>query len=160
MGNFANGPWVVYQVKPEIAANAEYQGHNHPPSKEDVAHRIQLLALNSEHKNKIEEGVRFGHKISTVMDTLRGTWPDMTFQYRHVFKEFQTAHSRKKQQTIDLSGFNEAAYLLKLLGERDKNQPRWYIAYDTDSERRLTYIFWMSPLQRELCHRYVLEQTQ
>ena len=155
---FANGPWAVHQVKSETAANAECQGHNHPLSKEDVAHSIQLLALNTEHKKKIEEGVRLGHKISTVMDTLRGTWPDMTFEYRRVFKEFQKAHSHKKQQTLDLSGFSEAADLLKLLGERDKNQPGWYIAYDMDSQRRLTHVFWMSPLQRELYHRYVLEQ--
>ncbi|KAK5816571.1 hypothetical protein F5H01DRAFT_320591 [Linnemannia elongata] len=70
---FANGLWVVHQVKLETAANAEYQGHNHSPSKEDVAHSIRLLGLNSEHKNKIEKEVRSGHKISTVADTLRGT---------------------------------------------------------------------------------------
>ncbi|KAG0069152.1 hypothetical protein BGZ90_000303 [Linnemannia elongata] len=69
----ANGLWVVHLVKSETAANAEYQGHNHRPSKEDVAHSIRLLALNSERKNKIEMGVRPGHKVSTLADTLRGT---------------------------------------------------------------------------------------
>ncbi|KAF8925238.1 hypothetical protein BGZ47_003419, partial [Haplosporangium gracile] len=120
MDKFADDPWVVHQIKPGTAASVKHQGHNYPLSKEDVAHSIQLLALDSEHKNNIEEGALLGHKISTVMDTLRETWPDMTFEYRSAFKEFQKAQYHKKQQTLDLSGFSEAADLLKLLGERER----------------------------------------
>jgi hypothetical protein len=70
----------------------------------------------------------------------------MAFEYRLVFKEFHMARSHKKQQTLDLSGFSEATDLLKLQDEREKNQPVWYIAHDMDSQRRLTHVFWMSPL--------------
>jgi hypothetical protein len=146
----------VHQIKPGTIAYAEHQGHNHPLSKEDVTYSIQSLALKSEHKQKIEEGVRLKHKMPTILDTLRGTWPSMTFEYRRVFKEFQKAQSLQKRLTLDPSGFSEAADLLKLLGERDSNQPGWYIAYDMDSQRRLTHVFWMSPLQRKLYHRCVL----
>jgi len=97
--NVANGPWVVHQVKSETAANAKCQGHNHPLTKEGMAYSIQLLVSNSERVSKIEEGVHLGHKISTAMDMHRRTWPDMTFECRRGFKEFQKAYSHKKQET-------------------------------------------------------------
>lgn len=136
-------------------AEPEHKGHNHPLLEEDVNHSTQKLALTKEQKEKIAECAHLKFNIKNTLSTLRDTWPDKKFEYVRVHTAFQKAKEEIRKTTLKLSGFSEAADMLKLLQDKAEEDPGWYFANETDNQRRLTRIFWMSPSQRALYFRYV-----
>ena len=79
---------------------------------------------------------------------------------RRVHAAFQNAKEETRKTTLKLSGFREAADMLKLVRDKAEEDPGWYIANETDNQRRLTRIFWMSPSQRALNLQYVWEKNR
>lgn len=156
----ADGPWTVEEVVTHPGAEPEHKGHNHPLLEEDVNHSTQKLALTKEQKEKITERARLKFNIKNTISTLRDPWPDNKFEYGRVHTVFQNAKEETRKTTLQLSGFSEAANILKLLQDKAEEDPEWYFANETDNQRRLTRIFWMSPSQRALYFRYVWEKNR
>ncbi|KAF8927853.1 hypothetical protein BGZ47_001917 [Haplosporangium gracile] len=117
-------------------------------------HSAQKLALTKEQKEKITECVRLKFTIKNTLSALCDAWPDKKFEYGRVHMAFQKAKEETRKTTLKLSGFSEAADTLKLLQDKAEENPGWYFGNETDNQRRLTCISWMSPFQRALCLRY------
>ncbi|CAB4493127.1 unnamed protein product [Rhizophagus irregularis] len=59
----------------------------------------------------------------------------------------------------DLSNvIHDAFRLLKILIEHKSNDPRWFIDFQLDQDKRLTQLFWMSMSQITLCHNNIIKR--
>ncbi|KAG0273512.1 hypothetical protein BGZ97_010689, partial [Linnemannia gamsii] len=74
-------------------------------------------------KEKITECARLKFNIKDTLITLRDAWPDKKFEYGRVHAAFRKAKEEMRKVTLKLSGFSEAADMLKLLQDKAGEDP-------------------------------------
>lgn len=119
--------------------------HNHPPMRQEaVDFSDRTSILTEDHKDFIRNCAKTLLPPADITKLLLACFPDAPAlltrdDVRNV------AYGNRAQHVAQ----DDANNLLQILFDLQREDPRWFVKFQTDEDGRLTHLFWQSPDQRE-----------